>query len=77
MNQKEMKLAPCAAPSSGATCRAKGQYQREFRKQFDTACSRHNRWQVWSDFVIIKMSGKTPAFNPGMKANTLFSRLMY
>lgn len=51
MNQKEMKMTP--APSSGATCRAKGQYQREFRKQFDTACSRHNRWQVWSDFVIM------------------------
>ena len=29
------------------------QAQKELVKIFDTACYRHNRWQVWSDFVVM------------------------
>lgn len=29
------------------------QTQRELLKIFDDACYRHNRWQVWSDFVVM------------------------
>lgn len=32
---------------------AREQTQRDLLKIFDEACYRHNRWQVWSDFVVM------------------------
>ena len=29
------------------------EYKKELVKIFDEACYRHNRWQVWSDFVVM------------------------
>ena len=31
----------------------RNQAQKELVKIFDEACYRHNRWQVWSDFVVM------------------------
>jgi len=31
----------------------RNQEQKEFAKIFDNACYRNNRWQVWSDFVVM------------------------
>jgi hypothetical protein len=30
-----------------------GERQKNFAKLFDKACYRHNRWNVWSDFVVM------------------------
>ena len=31
----------------------RGERQKELVKLFDTLCDRHNRWQVWSDFITM------------------------
>ena len=31
----------------------RGERQKELAKVFDDACQRHNRWQVWSDFMTM------------------------
>ena len=47
----------------------------QFKKYYKLAMKRHLNIDLLDD--IIKMSGKTSDLNPGMTANTLFSRCIF